>query len=252
MDNTQLTGLRELAAREAVAYSFDKPTEEPSNISVVDHMGTDLTVINAARVSFNKAKDKSLFGVMDTGDRRLLRYLLRHQHTTPFRHAFLTFHVKAPIFVLRQWAKHQVGCSWNEISMRYVKHDLGFWCPDEWRSPPEGSIKQGSAGPIEYQDEASAIYDNALKVCTDAYQELLKAGVCREQARAILPQSMITEFWWTASLQAVLHFLDLRLAKDAQSEIRGYAKEIEWYVHRLFPETLQAWRDIQSEGKNEG
>ncbi len=247
MKKDSLVGLSGLAAREAAGYSHIKPASDTSYVSVVDHMGTDLTVVNAARVSFNKYKSKGL-GVFENKDKKLLKYLLRHEHTSPFRHAFITFRIKAPIFVLRQWAKHQVGCSWNEISMRYVKHDLGFWRTDEWRSPPEGSIKQGSAGPIECQDEATAIYDKALKVCTDSYEALLKAGVCREQARAILPQSMLTEFWWTASLQALLHFLDLRLAKDAQSEIRAYAEDIEKHVSSLFPETLSAWREVRDEG----
>ena len=116
---------------------------------------------------------------------------------------------------------------------------------------PEGSIKQGSAGPIEYQDEATAVYDHAVKVCIDAYEGLLKAGVCREQARAVLPQSMLTEFWWTASLQAILHFLDLRLAKDAQSEIKSYAKDIESYILKYFPETVYAWREVKQESDHE-
>ena len=240
MSNPQqlVEGLSGLAAREAASHSFS-PTKV-KQVSVVDSMGSDLSVVNAARVSFNKRKDK-----MDVKDTKLIEYLLKHEHTSPFRHGFITFHVRAPIFVLRQWGKHQVGCSWNEVSMRYVKHNLGFWSPDSWRSAPEGSVKQGSGGPITDQSTASTIYNQAVKHCEDAYNALLSAGVCREQARAILPQSMLTEFWWTASLQAVLRFLDLRLAKDSQSEIRAYAQEVEEHVKNIFPETLKAWRNVQ-------
>ena len=238
----KVEGLDGLAAREAIGHFFSPTTTK--RVRVVDSMGSDLSVVNAARVSFNKKKD-----ILDIKDTKLIEYLLRHEHTSPFRHGFITFHVCAPIFVLRQWGKHQVGCSWNEVSMRYVKHSFGFWSPKSWRSVPEGSVKQGSGGPIEDQSAAGMIYNQAVTQCEEAYNALLDVGVCREQARAILPQSMLTEFWWTASLQAVLRFLDLRLAKDSQSEIRAYAEEVEGHVKKIFPETLKAWRAVQ-DGKD--
>lgn len=240
----KVEGLDGLAAREAAGHYFS-PTKV-KHVRVVDSMGSDLSVVNAARVSFNKRKES-----IDTRDTKLIEYLLKHEHTSPFRHGFITFHVRAPIFVLRQWGKHQVGCSWNEVSMRYVKHDFGFWSPDSWRSAPEGNVKQGSGGPITNQSDANTIYDKAIESCEEAYNALLDAGVCREQARAILPQSMLTEFWWTASLQAVLRFLDLRLAKDSQSEIRAYAEEVEAHVKKIFPETLKAWRYVQQNTDHE-
>lgn len=242
-------GLSGLGARESLSGVIGNPTPK-TGVTLIETMGNDLSVVNAARVSFGKYMSPSELTDQDKiRNKSLIKYLLKNQHTSPFRHCFMTFHVKAPIFVVRQWAKHQVGCSWNEISMRYVKSKLGFWTPDEWRSAPIGSVKQGSGAPmdLDVQAEITAAYDKALKVCSDAYEGMLKAGVCREQARAVLPQAMFTEFWWTASLQAVLHFLDLRLAKDAQGEIREYAEEIERLVKMQFPDTLEAWRLVKED-----
>lgn len=229
--------LKGLAAREdMILYIPNSESLGEGFVRLVDSMGDDLTVVNAARVSFNR-KSKS----MSEKDKSLIKYLIEHEHTSPLRHGFFTFHVKAPIFVMRQWGKHQVGCSWNEVSLRYVKHDMGFWEPRSWRSPPESHIKQGSGAPIEHQGHAHNIYDKAVNAAYKAYLDLINAGVCNEQARAILPMSMMTEFWWTASLQATLRFLDLRLAKDSQSEIRDYAEAVYKIVAEKYPSTLSAW-----------
>lgn len=246
MDNSrndslpEYIGLDGLAARESMPFRpnpTDKQGVSSGFVNLVDVMGTDLTVVNAARVSFGKRSES-----LDDRDKRLISYLLKHEHTSPFRHGFFTFHIKAPIFVLRQWGKHQVGCSWNEISLRYIKHDMGFWSPSAWRGKPVDSVKQGSGTEIEAQSEAQEAYLAALSTAEIAYHKLIDLGVCNEQARAILPMSLMTEFWWTASLQAVLRFLDLRLAKDAQSEIRDYAKAVENIVSAHYPEVLEAWR----------
>lgn len=238
-NNPPPSDLSGLAAWESMAYHIPNREDLGSGfVRLVDYMGSDLTVVNAARVSFNKAVD-----TVEERDEKLIKYLIEHEHTSPLRHGFFTFHVRAPMFVLRQWGKHQVGCSWNEVSLRYVKHDMGFWEPTSWRKPPEGSAKQGSAGTIEHEANAQRIYDEAMVSAKSAYDQLIAAGVCNEQARAVLPMSLMTEFWWTASLQAVLRFLDLRLAKDAQSEIRDYAEAVEKIVQSKYPVVLRAWRE---------
>lgn len=227
-----------LAAWENMAHHIPNRDDVGEGfVRLIDYMGSDLTVVNAARVSFNKRVES-----VEDRDEKLIKYLIEHEHTSPLRHGFFTFHVRAPMFVLRQWGKHQVGCSWNEVSLRYVRHDMGFWEPSSWRKPPEGSAKQGSSGVISDEQHAQKIYDDAMKSAKEAYDALIDAGVCNEQARAVLPMSLMTEFWWTASLQAVLRFLDLRLANDAQSEIRDYAEAIEKIVQSKYPVVLNAWR----------
>ena len=188
-------------------------------VTLVDVMGDPLSVVNAARVSLGKRSKE-----MDEKDWKLIHYLWIHEHTSPFRHVQFQFHIRAPIFVLRQWMKHQVGCAWNEISGRYVRFDHEAWDPQEWRRGAE-HIKQGSAGPMAEDDalRAGMIYNRAIEASFQAYEELLKAGVAKEQARAVLPLSLMSECYWTCSLHALIHFLKLRLASHSQAEIRDYA-----------------------------
>jgi thymidylate synthase (FAD) len=164
---------------------------------------------------------------MSEGDWRLIDYLWSHEHTSPFRHVQFQFHLKAPVFVLRQWMKHQVGCAWNEISGRYVQFDHEAWSPDAWRAQAD-KIKQGSAGPMAEDDalRAQMIYDRAIEASFKAYEELLSAGVCKEQARACLPLSLMSECFWSCSLHALIHFLKLRLDHHAQLEIRCFAEAV--------------------------
>lgn len=201
-------------------------------VNLVDAMGSDLNVVNAARVSFGKRKE-----AMEERDGKLVRYLWKHEHTSPFRHATVQFHLRAPIFVLRQWMKHQVGCAWNEISGRYVKFDYEFYEPGNWREQHE-SNKQGSKGSIEDQDRASAIYQASLDEQFKAYEELLALGVCKEQARMVMPLAMYSECYWTASLQAVMHFLRLRMDHHSQWEIQQYARAVKSLVDDRFPTSL--------------
>jgi len=216
------------------------------HVLLIDHMGSDLTIANVARVSLGRSVEK-----LGESEERLIAYLLKHKHTSPLRHCFVTFHITAPIFVLRQWAKHTIGCAWNEISYRYVQHDAErapVWTPDAWRESAPG-VKQGSGGELksEIAAEVHGAYQAAINDSIRAYTELLARGVCREQARAVLPQGVQTEVIWTASLQAILHFLDLRLAPDAQEEIRGYAREVRGLVAPLFPVVLRAWEALKNE-----
>jgi len=206
-------------------------------VEYVDHMGSDARVANVARVSFNKWADEE---VTSAADRRLVRYLLEHEHTSPFRHCYVTLRVKAPIFVLRQWGKHQVGCAWNEVSMRYVDvPEEEFFVPQVLRAQAKVS-KQGSTGEVEDQERALGWYEFACDTALRAYRNLLDDGVCREQARCVLPQAMYTEVIWTASLQAILHFLRLRLDSHAQVEIQDYAKAVLAICKDLFNATLEA------------
>ena len=193
-------------------------------VRLEDFMGKATSIVNAARVSFGKKHN----GPLREQDKKLIKYLWNNKHTSPFRHVYFTFHIKAPIFVIRQWQKHQVGCSWNELSGRYVKFDPSFYSPDTFREIPVGSVKQGSGESISAEDQsiAKAIYDQCIADAYQSYEALLKLNVCREQARMILPLSLFSECYWSCSLQAIIHFLKLRLAHDAQSEIRSYAYEV--------------------------
>jgi thymidylate synthase (FAD) len=190
-------------------------------------MGSAVSIVNAARVSMGKKVEQ-----ITEPDRRLLRYLWEHEHTSPFRHVQLQFHIKAPVFVLRQWMKHQVGCAWNEISGRYVTFDQEAWTPDVWRSQSP-VIKQGSGADLEDGSDAAELYASAMRNSFNAYEALLALGVAKEQARLVLPLSLMSECYWTASLQAVIHFLRLRQDGHAQAEIRAYADAIRELVKQV-------------------
>ena len=213
------------------------PVLDRGFVKLVDHMGTDLSVVNAARVSYGKRKE-----TLDEKDALLVNYLAEHEHTSPFRHAFLQFHAKAPIFVFRQWMKHQVGCSWNEISGRYVEFaEDEFYLPAQFRQQAKVN-KQGSEGEIaeDQRDAAAATYLETCKNAVAGYRSLLAAGVCREQARCVLPLALYSEVYWTVSLQAAAHFIRLRTDGHAQWEIQQYAQAVRKLVEGLFPMSLKA------------
>ena len=214
-------------------------------IRYVERFGDELTVVNAARVSFGHQKT-----VLDDADKKLLKYLLRHEHTSPFRHVFFRFHIKAPEFVMRQWFKHVVGSEWsasssnplhgwNEISGRYVVLS-DIHTPETWRLQSKDR-KQGSEGLLDpdQQEKVRDNYRTTLETCLSAYQTMIDAGVAREQARMILPLSMYTECIWTVSLQALIHFVRLRDESHAQEEIREYARIFRDILTEEFPNTLQ-------------
>jgi thymidylate synthase (FAD) len=208
-------------------------------VTYIDHMGSDLSVVNAARVSFGKKSaslgysrwvDENMKPIMYDKDKRLIKYLAKHKHMSPFGHAFASFHVKAPIFVARQLVKHKF-LRWNEISRRYVDDEPEFYEPDEWRGRADDK-KQGSAGAVE------SVPVGALKVqgyCLAAYQDLLSSGICPEQARMVLPQSTMTEWYWSGSLDAFSDMCILRCKEDTQFETRIVADEISACMKDLFP-----------------
>jgi thymidylate synthase (FAD) len=200
---------------------------------LLESMGTDLSVSNTARVSFGKWRD-----AFSDGDAKLISYLAEHEHTSPFRHCYATFRCQAPIFVARQLAKHQVGMSWNEVSLRYVKAG-DVWDPQTWREQSDDK-KQGSGGPVSEQAYVKFIYKRAVDRAISSYEDLLAAGVCREQARAVLPTGVYTEWVWSGSLQAFAHMCKLRCAPDAQAETRELAEQIRAELVRIWPVAMAA------------
>ena len=220
-----------------------------SRIELLDHMGGDLAVVNDAKASFDRVAD-------ELGDReiKLLRYLAEHNHTSPFRGTVFKFRVKAPLFVCRQWWKHVIASNhndeqlgWNETSFRYVAIDSPeYYCPESFRLQAKDN-KQGSEGQLELQDDAHCrrAYRNACNAAYDAYSQLLEMGVCREEARAVLPPSFYTTWVWTASLQSVLHFVDLRKGYGAQSQIVKYAECVEELILPIVPHAISAWNDAK-------
>ena len=204
------------------------------SVELVDKMGSCLAVVNAARVSFDKFSFE-----LDDKDRRLLRYLAKHGHWSPFAHAFLQFRIKAPIFVARQLVKHQVGLSWNEVSRRYVDVDLEFYKPDTWRGRAANN-KQGSEGKVEDQKSAKDILDDTHTVCYTNYVMLLEQGVAPEMARMVLPQTMITEWVWSGSLHAFSRICKQRMDPHSQQETQVIASAINDNCKQAFPDSWDA------------
>ena len=221
----------------------------------IDHMGSDLSVVNAARVSFGKKSDwewsdeegatNYTFGQEDgkihlklsDRDTKLIKFLAKYKHISPFGHAFASFHVKAPVFVARQLVKHKF-LRWNEISRRYVDDEPEFYVPDVWRGRSEDK-KQGSDGEVSvpylvpHEFNRSALYE---------YETLLEAGVAPEQARMVLPMSMMTEWYWSGSLDAFASMCHLRCKPDTQYESRIVAEAIDDEMMKLFPVAWEALR----------
>ena len=204
-------------------------------VELIDHMGTDASVVNAARVSFGKRIKE-----MSEGDTKLIRYLAKHNHWSPFGHASVQFRIKAPVFVARQLVKHQVGLTWNEISRRYVEHEPEFYEVDKWRGKPINKKQGSSEEEIEWVDGNEEVSTTSLQTEIEAlaeynYNWMLRAGVAPEQARMILPQSMMTEWYWSGTLYAFARICNLRCAEDAQYETRIVANLIDKECEQLFP-----------------
>lgn len=205
------------------------------NVELIDTMGTDLTVVNAARVSYSKTKDA--FDVVK--DEKLIQYLAKHNHWSPFAHASLQFRIKAPIFVARQLVKHQVGLAWNEVSRRYVDFPPELYKPETWRGRPKNS-KQGSDGEIKLDQTIEYSMESAMESCLITYNTLLDKGVAPEQARMVLPQSMMTEWYWSGTLYAFSRICNLRCKPDTQKETRDVADEINKLCDSKFPRSWKA------------
>jgi len=222
------------------------------SVTYIQHMGDDLTVVNAARVSFGKQREAlgytgaeggAMRPILADGDVRLINYLAKHKHMSPFGHCFVSFHVKAPIFVARQLVKHKF-LRWNEISRRYVDNIPEFYRADQWRGRSVDA-KQGSEG-VTYPDpDIISFYNHtALR----SYNELLENGVCPEQARMVLPQSTMTEWYWSGSLDAFTDMCHLRLKADTQYETQVVAARIAEYLEDIYPVSWQALMEGDDNG----
>ncbi len=216
-------------------------------VELIDSMGSDLTVVNSARVSFGKRKTS-----LSEGDKKLIQYLADHKHWSPFRHVQFQFHCKVPEFVARQWYKHVVGIAytdaatvdhaWNEISLRYVDaSDFHFYTPDGFRKQSEDN-KQASTDELVKDPDGLLMteYKNHCQKALDLYHRLLEHGVAREQARGVLPLNIYTEFYWTVSLQALVNFIHLRTHAGAQFEIRLFADALQQLAQDVVPVSFEA------------
>ena len=220
-------------------------------VELVGNLGTDLTPVNAARVSFDGVSEE-----YKNKDYRLIKYLIKHKHFSPFRHQHCMFIIKAPEFVMRQWYKHVVGAettsthstkdhAWNEISGRYVPYDE-FYNPRFFRKQSEDN-KQASDGLITDQIMARTLWCEAQDQAIVSYKKMLEMGVAREQARSILPLTLYTKVYWTASFQSIMNFIELRDEATSQLEIQEYARVLKDIMLQVFPKTTQAWFEVASE-----
>lgn len=239
-----------------------------STVELIDHMGNDITVVNAARVSFDKTSDYRVIGWKETieddgsvtqepikqlkeGDERLINYLAANGHWSPFAHTAIQLRLSSPIFVARQLVKHQVGLVWNEVSRRYVDNEPEFYYPTEWRKRAENK-KQGSSNETvsvwEDHSDGSAedIPYDAMWVAMEAYQRMLDKGVAPEQTRMILPQNMMTSWYWTGSLMAFYRVWKERTNAHAQLETQEVAKQIGTICEQLFP---VSWAALKGEDR---
>ena len=229
-------------------------------VRLVDSMGNDLSVVNAARVSFHKRSEfeydeVSIIDIESRSverhkanprlaerDKKLISYLAKHKHWTPFAHTSVTLHFKAPIPIRAQFAKHTVGLVMNEVSRRYVTDNPEFYTPI-WRSAPKDGAKQGSSGFVEDEDtyhDCCTAYEDIIERSVKAYNYLLEKGIAPEQARFVLPQGVYTEWWWTGSLAAFARVHALRIDPHAQWEIQEFAKAIDTLIKPLFPVSWDA------------
>jgi thymidylate synthase (FAD) len=206
-------------------------------IGLIDHLGSETTIVNAARVSFGKMKDS-----MDSKDVALLKYLIENKHTSPLEHVVFSFSVHCPLFVRGQWHRHRTW-SYNEISRRYTEVDMEFYTPAEIRLQADNN-RQAS---IEAESDDTVSKQLIKKHNTDSlelYNKLLERGVCREQARGVLPQNMMVTFWATVDLSNLIHFLDLRDSEHAQWEIRQYAQAIKQLIKPVVPNVFDILKEI--------
>lgn len=242
---------------------------------LIDYMGNDLTIVNAARVSFDKessmilatcdchaySADECVCGAwaglkdeLADKDKKLISYLAKHNHFTPFTHPQVTLRETVPIFVARQRFKHVVGFTYNEVSRRYVDDEPEFYYPEVWRSKPEGSVKQGSGTKVvteiisytlsEHYEDIHEAYNRVLDQCSDLYHNMLESGVAPEQARMLLPQSMYTSYYVTGSLAAFARAYKLRKDAHAQKEIQDLADEWDRIIRPLYPVSWEALTEI--------
>ena len=226
-------------------------------VELVDAVGSDLSVVNSARVSFGKHKTE-----LDDKDEKLIKYLIKHKHTSTLEHCFVTFRVKVPLFVRSQHHRHRTW-SYNEISRRYTDFDIQFYEPKAFRTQHESNRQASNVeeliNPSIVVDQdifarGEPVYENASKAIEqhhvtslDLFEQLIAQGVCREQARGVLPQNMYTEYYASANLNNILKFIDLRTHEGAQKEIQDMAKGMLKIISKLYPVTVGAYREIRGD-----
>jgi thymidylate synthase (FAD) len=227
-----------VAVTPEVREEKDVPDLDPGHVRLDDAMADDLSVVNGARVSFARHKEE-----MDESDEGLIKFLMRDRHGTPFEHNSFRFHIRAPIFVAREWFRHRVG-SFNEFSMRYAKATDEFYVPE----PEDVRTQVGKPGSYSFEqlppevaettrEELEAVYESAYQT----YERLVELGVARELARCVLPVGAYTEFYWTVNARALMNFLSLRASENAQREIRRYAEACERFLAQKMPVTYAAF-----------
>lgn len=234
----------ELLNQESVHQNKEQSKLDPlgdgiSSLELVRISGSDLDVVNAARVSYGKVASE-----ISERDKKLIEFLMEYQHTSPFEHNQLSFRVKAPIFVARQWMRHRIN-SYNELSYRYSKAKFEFYIPPEWRT--QDKINKQASGVTFTNEELLADYKQSIAIAMDTYHKMLENGVCRELARGILPVCIYTEFIYTCNLHSLMHFLRLRLDQGAQHEIRAFAQGLLQLAESHFPVSLEAWKKFHME-----
>ena len=231
--------------------TIDLYGDDIGKVQYIDHMGSDLTIVNSARVSFGVQKEE-----LDARDKKLINYLIRHRHTSTFEHNVATFKFTVPLFVRSQHHRHRTW-SYNEISRRYTDKDLAFYCPNAFRTQHKSnrqSSNEDEINPILYPDLSDRDFGVSCaqelrghtKRSLFLFEHLMKAGVCREQARMVLPQSMYTEYYGTCNLNNLLKFIDLRTHEGAQQEIQAVALACLEIATDLWPEAVGAYRNIRS------
>lgn len=206
-------------------------------VELIDSAGGDLSVVNSARVSFNKETAE-----LEEGDAKLINYLAKHYHDTPFRHNFVQLRCEVPLFLARQLMKHQAGLTWNEESRRYIDYLPDFYKPTQWRKRPDKSIKQGSGENHHFSPRLSREYEMYIKKAEEYYEDLLDEGVAPEMARMVLPQSMMVNFIWSGNLLAFYHVYKLRSGDGAQEEAKVFAHLLH---DAIFPEFPISWQALQ-------
>src|SRR5579872_367905 len=239
MENVQ----NSLQTQDILEYSLAENGIDPlgdgiSSVELVRVSGSDLDVVNAARVSYGKVSSH-----VSDRDKKLIAFLMEHNHTSPFEHNQLSFRIKAPIFVARQWMRHRMN-SYNEISYRYVKASLEFYIPPKWRSQ-DTKNKQASIGSFDNPEFTQKLKD-AIAYSVQTYEYLLENGIGREIARSVLPLGTYTEFIFTCNLHSLMHFLKLRLHAGAQYEIQMYAQSLLKLALPHFPISLGEWKRIHA------
>lgn len=227
--------------------SIDLYGDNIGKVELVDHVGSDLTIVNSARVSFGVHKEE-----LDDKDKKLIRYLIKHRHTSVLEHCFVTFRIKVPLFIRSQHHRHRTW-SYNEISRRYTEENLQFYEPvlfrTQHKSNRQASNESDLIDPIVYEvgnmKASQALRDHNLSAVS-LYEKMMETGICREQARGVLPQNLYTEYYASANLNNILKFIGLRTHEGAQWEIQVVAKAMLNLLEGLFPETLKAYYEVNN------